>query len=114
MSLVDELLADGTVTQDPDFEDRVVFPVNLYIKKKAVDAGGFQMFASEFGYEKTIATEDAEGNPLPPIENPVSIYEFCKDQARKYVTDVFRSAVIKKANIDAKAQADALLDHVLK
>ena len=108
MSLVEQLLSDGIVTQDPIEEDRVIFTVTLHIKKAAIDAGGFQAFGSEFGYESMITPEEGE-----PIANPVSIYEFCKTVVRKYVTDVFRSAMLKKASHDARAQAEAILSQVL-
>lgn len=108
MSIVNQLLTDGIVIQDPIDEDRVIFTVTLHIKKDAIRAGGFNAFAAEFGYEPTL--EDEGGASYP---NPVSIYEFCKTVVRKYVTDVFRSAMLKKASHDARAEAEAILSQVL-
>jgi len=109
MSIVAELLEAGVVSVDPDDESRVIFNVSLHIKKAAVEAGGFQAFGAEFGYEPMLHDEDM--NPVAP--NPVSLYEFCKTQVRAYVTSVFRSAILKKASLEAKSQADALLSQVL-
>lgn len=108
MSLVEQLLTDGILTSDPDDESRVIFTVTYHIKKAAVEAGGFQAFGKEFGYEETIHPEEGESYP-----NPVSLYEFCKTVVRKYVTDVFRSSILKKASQDARAQAEAILSQVL-
>jgi hypothetical protein len=109
MSIVAELLEAGVVSVDPDDESRVIFNVSLHIKKAAIEAGGFQAFGAEFGYEPIL--HDDEMNPVGP--NPVSLYEFCKTQVRAYVTSVFRSAILKKANLEAKSQAEALLSQVL-
>lgn len=109
MSIVAELLEAGIVSVDPDDETRVIFNVSLHIKKAAVEAGGFQAFGAEFGYEPMLHDEDM--NPTEP--NPVSLYEFCKTQVRAYVTSVFRSAILKNAHNQAKSEAEALLSQVL-
>jgi hypothetical protein len=109
MSLVAELLESGIVSVDPDDESRVIFNVSLHVKKAAIEAGGFQAFGAEFGYEPILFDED--GSASTP--NPVSLYEFCKTQVRAYVTSVFRSAIMKKASVEARSQAEALLSQVL-
>lgn len=108
MSLVDQLISEGVIVQDSEDSDRIVFTVTMHIKKAAIEAGGFQAFGAEFGYEAMITPEEGEAYP-----NPVTLYEFCKTVVRRYVTEVFRSAIIKKANGEARAQAEALLSQVL-
>ena len=48
---VDELLVNGTLMQDPDNTDKVIYNVPVYMPKGSVDAGGFQLFASHFGWQ---------------------------------------------------------------
>ena len=108
MSLADDLLADGTVTQDPDNADRVIFNVPIYIKKDAVNIGGFEAFASYYQWTPTI--KDADGNETP---NPMSVYEKCQRAVWGFVADVFKAAIIQKAQQDAKAAAEAQISALI-
>lgn len=110
MAKVDDLLAAGTVTQDPDDADKVVFNVPLYIKKDAVNADGFEAFAGVYGW--TAQIDDPE-NPGTLIDNPVSVYDHSIQVIWGFVRDVFRGAMMKQAEAAAKEQAQTQIDALM-
>lgn len=107
MSKCDDLLKDGIVTQDPDNEDRVVFTVPFYLKKVAVDADGFEAFASQYGWNPIVMTLDGTEIPNPQTA-PQKVVAVLYDFARQ----VFESSIIKNAEAQARAQAQVLIDQL--
>ncbi len=108
MALVDDLLLDGTVTQDPDNTEKVIFNVPIYIKKDAINAGGFEAFAGEYGWTPTITDQDQ--NVVP---NPMPVYEKCRRIIWAFCTDVFKAAMFKQAEAQARAQAQAAVEAMI-
>lgn len=108
MALVDDLLADGTVIQDPEDADKVIFNVPVYVKKAAVNAGGFEAFAGEYGWAPMIKDED--GND---IVNPMTVYEKCQRIIWAFVTEVFKAAMFKQAEKQAREQAQTAVEALI-
>lgn len=108
MALVDDLLLDGTVIQDPDDADKVIFNVPIYIKKTAVDAGGFEAFADEYGWTPTVKDENGDD-----VANPMSVYEKCQRIIWGFVTEVFKAAMFKKAEKQAREQAQQAVEALI-
>lgn len=103
MSKVSELLESGVVVQDPEQEDRVIFNVPIYIKKAAVDLGGFEAFASQYNYQAEI-----DGEP-----NPISVHDFCTQIIWDFVRDVFKASMLTQARAQAEDQANAQIEALL-
>lgn len=95
MGVVDDLIENNIVIEDPESEKRVIFNVPLYLPKIVVENGGFEMFASAFGWEAVI---NGETNPQPAYEKAVEIiWEF--------VNNVFDEEYIKLKQKQAAHQA---------
>ena len=110
MSLVDTLIEQGIVTQDPVETDKVIFNVDVHIKKDAVNLGAFQAFAAQYGYTPQIKDP---GTGLM-IDNPQTVYEKCKVIVWDFVREVFRGAMMKQAEDQARAQAKAAADSLIQ
>lgn len=105
MSKIDELLKDGTVIQDPENEDRVIFNVPIYIKKVAVDMGGFEAFAGAYGYTAKIKNEAGE-----EIDNPDTVHVACIKVIWNFVKEVFKASMLNQARAQAEDQAKAQIE----
>lgn len=103
MSKVSDLIESGIVVQDPEQKDRVVFNVPIYIKKAAVELGGFEAFAGEYGYQAEI---DGEANP-------VTVHQFCTEVIWNFVRDVFKASMLAQARAQADAQANEQINQLL-
>lgn len=112
MALVDDLIADGTVIQDQDDVDKVVFTVDVHIKKSAINAGAFLIFAKQYGYTEKVKEKNDEGVEVE-IDNPMDVYTKCRKVVLGFISDVFQAAIINKASSDSKVQADNLLKSLL-
>lgn len=110
MALVDDLLANGTVTQDDIDPEKVVFNVPVKIKKLAVNAQGFELFAAGTGWTPTVnvIVTDGDGNQtLVEEPNPLSVHAWCIDVTRNWVKETFEGIIRKQAQEQADAQAAA-------
>jgi len=94
MSKVEEMLSAGTLIQDPDREDRVIFNAPIYIKKSVVNADGFELFAGANGWT---------------AESEHTAHEYCIMLVWEFVRDKFRSAITELAQQQASAQADEMM-----
>lgn len=112
MSLVDDLIADGTVIQDPENADKVIFNIAVHIKKSAVNAGGFSLFAKQYGYTEKVIEKNEEGVEVE-IDNPMDVYTKCRKVVFGFIAEVFQAAIINKASADSKVQAEDLLKSLL-
>ncbi len=108
MALVDDLLLDGTVIQDPENAEKVIFNVPVYIKKAAVNAGGFEAFAGQYGWTPTVKDENGDD-----VANPMPVYEKCQRIVLAFVTEVFKAAMFKQAEIEAREQAEAAVEALI-
>lgn len=107
MALVDDLLANGTVSQDTNDSNKVIFSIPIHVQKTVVNLDGFKTFAKQYGWTETVKNENGED-----VSNPISQYEKSIRIVREYVREVFLSALVNKAMKDAQvaaiAQANAL------
>lgn len=109
MSKVSSLLDEGVVIQDPNNEDRVVFNVPIYIKKVAVEMGGFEAFAMQYGYTTTIKDKDGV-----EVINPESVHQACTKIIWDFVTDVFKASMLTQARAEAEKQAQSQIEALIK
>lgn len=101
MTIVDDLLANGTVIPDPLSEEKVIFNVPIKIKKVAVNSNGFEIFATGLGWTPTV-TIDGEEQP-----NPLSVHAYCIEATRNWVQSEFEGIIRRMAKEQAEAQASA-------
>lgn len=89
MTKTEQLLANGTVYQDPDDDKRVVLDIPVFMTKEIVDLGGFEMFAAVGGW-----TPDSK---LDPVQFATSM-----------VWDMIRGIIHKALSdqIDARANEE--------
>ena len=101
-TILENLLDDGVVTQDPDNEGRVVFNVPLLIPKDVINNNGLTLFAKAYGWTETV-------NDAP---NPVKDYEHGIEVIRKFAWEVLEAQLIQQAQKQAadtvKQQIEAL------
>lgn len=109
MSLVDDYLNQGVVTQDPDDADKVIYTVKLHIKKAAVNAGAFDLFAAAYNYPKKV--RDAETGE--EIDNPEPAYIFSEKQVRRFCTEVFEAELKKQLDAQAASQLEQAKQQLL-
>jgi hypothetical protein len=95
MSRVDDMLASGLVTQDPESEKRVIFNVPLYLPKIVIENGGFELFASAFGWEAIV---NGTLNSQPAHEKAIEIIW-------DFVNSIFDEEFIKLKEKQAALQA---------
>jgi hypothetical protein len=100
MSVVDQLLKNGVIEQDPENEDKIIYKVPIHIKKDAVEIGGFQAFAISRGWTPTIPNDNGE-----QVENPISVFEACNSIVWDFVKGIFKEVML--AQLRAKAEQDA-------
>jgi hypothetical protein len=104
---VDDLLLDGTVTQDPENPDKVIFNVPVYILKSAVNAGGFEMFAGSMGWQPDAAgatPEDIAAN---------NIFKRCRAEVGRWITGVIGTAVTRRIQEAGRVQIEQTLAALL-
>lgn len=109
MPIVDDLLSQGIVTEDLVETDKVIFFVDFHIKKTAINAGAFELFASAYKYKPTI-TDPQSGLE---IQNPESVYDFSKKVLWKFVTETFVAQIDKQADIEKQAKVEAMKQALL-
>lgn len=104
-TILEDLLANGVVTEEPGNENRVIFNVPLLIPKDVINNNGLELFAKAYGWTETIMTQGL-GTEEP---NPVKDYEFGIEVIRKFAWEVLEAQLITQAQ---KQAADAVRQQI--
>ena len=90
----------------------VIVPV--IVPNKAIEIGGFELFAKYFGWEEKVIVNDEEtGEPIE-VDNPISAIDKAGDEIRKFVSDVFTTAFVSQAEQKAREEARKLASQILE
>lgn len=108
MSKTQDLLAANIITQATAPDTRYVFNVPIFIKEEAIEAGGFELFAGQYGWTPT--GKDENGND---IANPQTATDKCTEVIWEFVREVFKGAMIKQAQEQARVQAEAQIEGLM-
>lgn len=93
-SIVDDLLQSGVVSQDPSNPNKVLFRIDVPIRKTTVNLGAFDTFAAEYGWSQgSQETSHAK----------------CKAVVLAFIADVFKAAMLKKGERDGRASVEEML-----
>lgn len=98
---VADLLASGKVIQDPDNADQVIYSVPLYLPKSAIDAGGFEMFATGFGW----LPDTVDATPEQIAAN--DLFLKCNKEIGNYVRSTVNTGIDNQIDQEAFKQKQA-------